>query len=107
MKEKQDKEKLRDEREHQEREPKEAKRRAFREGMKEERKKAFLEVGMNVLDLYLLLHRKGIEPIDNVEKEEVKRYLERELKEEIEGNETDHEVWELANEILNEFFFKE
>lgn len=107
MKEKQDKEKLRNEREDQEREAKEAKRRAFRESMKEERKKALLEVGMNVLDLYLLFHRKRIEPIDNVEKEEVKRYLERKLKEEMEGNETEHEVWEIANEILNEYFSKE
>jgi hypothetical protein len=61
---------------------------------------------MNELDLYLLIHRKKIEPIDDVEKGEVRQYLEKELKEEIEGNETDHEVREMAHEILNEYFYR-
>ena len=74
--------------------------------MKDERKKNLLEVGMNELDLYLLIHRKKIEPLNNVGKEEVKRYLERELEEEVEGNETDHEIRETAHDILNEYFYQ-
>ena len=105
------KERERQERERKEREEKEAKEKAFQEKMKEERKKEEMEellrVGMNRFNWYLTIHRKELEPLKYEEREEAKRHLERELKEEIEGNETDREIEKTADRVLDDFFFEE
>ena len=79
--------------------------------MKEERKKEkvekLLQVDMNRFNYYLTINRKELGSIDVKEKEEARKYLERELKEEIEGTETNQEVEKIADEIFNSFFFEE
>jgi len=98
-------------RERQEKEKREAERRAFWEKVEEENEKRrieeLLQIGINRLNWYLLVNRKELGTIDAKEEERAKRHLERELKEEIEGNETDEEIEKIADEILDDFFFEE
>jgi len=108
-KERREKERERMEKMRQEREAREAKEKAFWEKLKEEneeeRIEGLLQIGLTRFNSYLITNRKELGSIDAKEKEEARRYLEGELKEEIEGNETDEEVRKIVDEILTDFFF--
>lgn len=100
------------------REKKEAEDKAFWEGVKEKREKEaeetkkerieeLMRAGTNRLYTYLAINRKELKTVSLEEQQRAKRYLEKELKEEIEGTETSQEVEKIADEILDDFFFEE
>lgn len=98
------------EREKREREKREAEEKAFWEKVREKREKEeieeLLQTGMGQFNLYLLRNRKELGIVNTQEQERAKRHLERELKEQIEGTETDEEVEKIADETLDSFFFE-
>jgi len=101
---------IQEEQERQAREKREAEERGFWENMKKKREKeeigSLLEIGMNRFNYYLLANRKELGVIGAKEQERARRHLERELREEVEGNETDEEVEKMTDEILDRFFFE-
>jgi predicted transcriptional regulator len=112
------KEKVREAQEKEQREryeKKEAEERVFWEGLRNKRKKEeiegrvenLLQVGMDRFNWYLTIHHKELEPLKNEERERGIRHLEKELKEEIEGIETNQEIEKLIDGILDSFFFEE
>jgi len=84
----------------------EVERKTYLDKIKEIKIKDLLQAGMNRLSYYLLVNSKDLGSVTPKEREEARRYLEKELKEEIEGNETVQEVEKIANEILDDFFFE-
>ena len=101
----------RQEREKQAREKRAIEERDFwqkrREKREKERVEELVQTGMSRFNYYLLANRKELGVIDAKEQERAKRFLERELKEKIKGNEDDEEVEKLADGILDEYFFEE
>jgi predicted transcriptional regulator len=93
-----------------ERERVEGEEKAFWDTVKERRRKeeieSLVQAGMNRFNYYLLANRKELGVIDAKEQERARRHLERELREEVEGNETDEEVEKIVDGILDNFFFE-
>ena len=85
----------------------EVERKAYLDKIKEIKIKDLLQVGMNRLSYYLLINSKDLETVTPKERDEAKRFLEKALREEIEGDETFQEVEKIANQILDDFFFEE
>jgi len=80
-------------------------RKAYLGKIKEMKVKDLLQAGMNRLSYYLLINSKELGTVTPEEREEARRHLEKELREEIEGDETVQEVEKIANQILADFFF--
>jgi hypothetical protein len=74
---------------------------------KQEKRNRLVGIGMGKYNAYINKHQSELEPFEPGEREEGRQYLERELKREIVGTETDQEVAEITEEILDEFFFEE
>jgi hypothetical protein len=74
---------------------------------KERKIEALIQVGMERMNFYIVKNYDDLQPLNNKEEEEAKEYLQKELREEIEGDESRQEVEKLTDECLDIFFFED
>jgi hypothetical protein len=79
--------------------------REHRKKMKQERVKRLIRIGLNHVSNFIRENQKELENVDYFERKEAEQYLKEELEDEVQGDESDQEVKELADEILEDFFF--